>query len=71
MNAKYQSFCERLKEERLRLELSQVEIGQILRMSQSHYSKIELGTRRLTYYETQCLSETNADVYYIFTGEKC
>lgn len=32
---------------------------------------MELGTRRLSYYETQCLCEINADAYYIFTGEKC
>lgn len=71
MSATYQSFREKLKEERLRLELSQLEIGQILRMSQSHYSKVELGTRRLSYYEIQYLCETKVDVYYIFTGEKC
>lgn len=71
MSVTYQKFRERIKEERVRLELSQLEIGQVLRMSQSHYSKIELGTRRLSYYETQCLCETEADVYYIFTGEKC
>lgn len=71
MSATYQYFRVRLKEERLRLKVSQFEIGQMLRMSQSHYSKVELGTRRLSYYETQCLCETNADVYYIFTGEKC
>ena len=71
MSVTYQDFRERLKEERLRLKISQLEIGQILRMSQSHYSKVELGTRRLSYYETQCLCETRVDVYYIFTGEKC
>lgn len=71
MSATYQKFRERIKEERLRLKLSQLEIGQVLRMSQSHYSKVELGTRRLSYYETQCLCETEADVYYIFTGERC
>lgn len=71
MSATYQKFRERIKEERLRLKLSQLEIGQVLRMSQSHYSKVELGTRRLSYYETQCLCETEADVYYIFSGERC
>lgn len=70
MSATYQNFRERLKEERLRLELSQLEIGQALRMSQSHYSKVEIGTRRLTFFETQYLCEANVDVYYLFTGEK-
>ena len=64
-------FRERLKEERLRLDISQLEIGRSMKMSQSHYSKVELGTRRLTYYEIQCLCETKVDLYYVFTGEKC
>lgn len=71
MSASYQDFFERLREERLRLELSQSEISQQLRMSQSLYSKVELGTGRLTYYEIQCLCELNADVRYIFTGDRC
>lgn len=71
MSATYHKFHERLKEERLQMGLSQLEISQCLRMSQSHYSKAELGKRRLSYYEIQCLCETEANVYYIFTGEKC
>lgn len=71
MSATYQKFHERLKEQRLLMELSQLEISQFLRMSQSHYSKAELGKRRLSYYEIQCLCETKLNVYYIFTGEKC
>lgn len=71
MSTTYQNFCTRLKEERLRMELSQLEIGQLLRMSQSHYSKAELGKRRFSYYEIQCLYESEADVYYIFTGKRC
>lgn len=70
MSTTYQKFHERLKKERMRMQLSQLEIGQLLRMSQSHYSKAELGKRRLSYYEIQCLCETKADVYYIFTGER-
>lgn len=70
MSTEYQKFCERLKEERVRTSLSQMEISRLLRMTQSHYSKAELGKRRLSYYEIQCLCETNVDVYYIFTGER-
>lgn len=70
MSTEYQKFCERLKEERTRISLSQMEISRLLRMTQSHYSKAELGKRRLSYYEIQCLCETNVDVYYIFTGER-
>ena len=71
MNTSYNDFLERLKEERLSTRWSQLQMGQRLRMSQSHYSKAELGTRRLTYYEIQFLCDTGVDVYYIFTGYRC
>ena len=70
MSMEYQEFCDRLKEERMRLSLSQMEISRLLRMTQSNYSKVELGKRRLSYYEIQYLCETNVDVYYVFTGER-
>ena len=70
MSMEYQKFCDRLKEERMRLSLSQMEIGHLLRMSQSNYSKVELGKRYLSYYEIQYLCATDIDVYYVFTGER-
>ena len=69
-NATYEDFLARLKEERLRLGLSQDDIGRLLRMTQSHYSKAELGSRRFTYYELQCLCDTDVDVFYLFTGHR-
>lgn len=60
----------RLREERLGLHYSQSEMGCIMRMSQSHYSKAEQGIRRFTYYEIQCLCESCVDTYYIFTGKR-
>lgn len=71
MNTSYQNVLERLKEERLNKQLSQLEMGQIMRMSQSHYSKAELGVRRFSYYETQYLCESEVDSYFIFTGKRC
>lgn len=68
MGSLYQEFINGLQEERLRIGITQTEMGQLLRMSQSHYSKVELGKRRLTYYEMQFLCETSLDVFYIFTG---
>lgn len=47
----YQEVSNRLCEERKRLGYSQQQMGQLIRMSQSHYSKVELGKRRLSYYE--------------------
>ena len=40
-------------------------------MSQSNYSKIELGQRRFSFYELKYLCRTELDVHYIFTGQKC
>lgn len=66
----YQNILDRLKQERLRHQWSQMRMGQCMRMSQSHYSKAELGIRRLTYYELQFLCESEIDVHFIFTGYK-
>ena len=55
MNESYQNVLERLKEERIRQNWSQEQICRQLRMSQSHYSKVELGKRRFTYYEVPYL----------------
>lgn len=66
----YSHFTERLKEERKRVGLSQNETAQKLKMSQSHYSKVELAKRRLSFYETKWLCETQLDSFYIFTGRR-
>ncbi|MBD5536373.1 MAG: helix-turn-helix transcriptional regulator [Lachnospiraceae bacterium] len=70
MSTSYQNVLERLKEERLARKWSQDQISQKLKMSQSHYSKVELGNRRFTYYEVQDLYELELDAHYIFTGQK-
>lgn len=70
MSTSYQNVLERLKEERLAKSWSQDQISQKLKMSQSHYSKVELGNRRFTYYEVQDLYELELDAHYIFTGQK-
>lgn len=70
MSVSYQNVLERLKEERLGKSWSQEQISRRLRMSQSHYSKVELGKRRFTYYEVQYLYELPLDAHYIFTGQK-
>lgn len=71
MCMKYHDFLERLREERISRQWSQVQMGQKMRMTQSHYSKAEMGSRRFTYYEIKCLCETNFDIYYVFTGHRC
>ena len=70
MDESYQNVLQRLKEERKRKKWSQEQISRQLRMSQSHYSKVELGKRRFTYYEVQYLYGLDVDAHYIFTGQK-
>lgn len=70
MSMSYDNVLERLKEERRARNWSQDQISQKLKMSQSHYSKVELGNRRFTYYEVQDLYELELDAHYIFTGQK-
>ena len=68
MDIAYGDFLKRLREERISRKLTQLQMGSRLRMSQSHYSKAELGTRKFTFYEMQSLCETELDVFYILTG---
>lgn len=68
MGISYNEFLERLKNERLRYHITQKEMSGELKIIQNHYSKIESGKKRLTYYEINNLCSTDVDVYYIFTG---
>lgn len=70
MYVAYEDVLKRLKEERHRLSLTQNDMSRCVRMSQSNYSKIELGLRRLNYYELKYLCESDVDVHYIYTGLK-
>ncbi len=64
----YQDVLSRLKEERENRELSQEEISRYMKMSQSLYSKAELGNRRFTYHEVRYLIDSDIDLHYVFTG---
>lgn len=66
----YDDVLKRLKEERVRLSWSQREMSQCVRMSQSNYSKVELGLRRLNFHELKYLCESDVDVHYIYTAHK-
>ncbi len=71
MSGVYNNVLKRLTEERHRLALSQREMGRYVRMNQSSYSKVELGNRRLNYYELKRLCESDVDMFYVFTGKRC
>lgn len=70
MSATYEDVLKRLIEERHRLSWTQKEMSKCVRMEQSNYSKVELGLRRLSYYDLKYLCETDVDVHYVYTGQK-
>ncbi len=70
MSVFYENVLKRLIEERRRLGLSQREMGRLVRLDQSNYSKVEMGNRRLNYHELKRLGDSQADLYYIFTGKR-
>lgn len=70
MSADYYGVLERLKQERIAHDMSQEELGRLVRITQGHYSKVENAIKRFTYYEVKSLAETGLDLYYIFTGRR-
>lgn len=66
----YNDVLKRLIEERNRMALTQKEMGQCIQIDQSNYSKVELGLRRLGYYEVKNLYNVGIDVYYLYTGRR-
>ncbi len=70
MSASYEEVLKRLIEERGRLGLSQNDMAQIVHITQSNYSKVENSRYRLSYAELKYLSESEIDIYYVFTGYK-
>lgn len=70
MCIRYEDVLIRLKQERLRMQWTQKTVSKKLGMTQSHYSKAELGMKRFSYREMQSLNQIGVDVHYIFTGQK-
>lgn len=71
MSETYDDVIRRIKEERLRLGLSQKEIAQFVHTTQSNVNKMEQGARRLNYGELKYICESPIDMQYAFTGNKC
>lgn len=71
MKAAYSDVPGRLKEERLRIGVSQQSMSRFAGVSQTNYAKAEAGTRRLSYYEVKRLGETSLNLLYVFCGMRC
>ncbi len=71
MKAAYSDVPKRLKEERVRMGLSQQSMSRLAGISQANYAKAEAGTRRLGYYELKRMGEAKLDLLYVFCGMRC
>ncbi len=68
MESGYAEVLVRLKEERMKRNMNQTEISQKISMSQSHYSKAELGKKRFSYEQMRKLGGTGIDLHYVITS---
>lgn len=66
----YKEVMERFHEERLAWDWSQQEISSKMGITQSHFSKAELGKKRFMYEQIKRLNETEFDLHYVFTGNR-
>lgn len=66
----FEKINERLKEERKRLLLTQVEMANKCQVSPTTYSNYELGKRKPDAKFLQCFAELGGDVEYLFTGKR-
>lgn len=70
MSSDYLFLLQRLKEERVRRNLTQRMLCYCMKMQESHYSKAEAGHRRFSYQEMKGLCNSDVDVLYVFTGKR-
>ncbi len=67
----YERALQRLRDERVRMSVTQEQMSRYIHISQSYYSKVERGERLLAYYELKSMCEHGIDVHFIFTGQRC
>lgn len=70
MNSDYKAVLQRLREERVKLNLTQRLLCYRMKMLQSHYSRAESGSKRFSYNEMKGLCTSDVDIFYVFTGKK-
>lgn len=64
------NFCERIKEERKRLKLSQVDFAELGGVTQNSQSSYELGKRTPDADYLMALAGHGVDVCYVLTGQR-
>jgi len=69
MKPNYLEVPERLKEYRLLSKLSQEQASQMFAVTQSHYSKLEKGTKIISYESLKAYERQGGDIDYLITGK--
>ena len=68
MDNTYNSFLKRLNQDRVKRNISQTKMGEILGMTQSYYSKVEKGKNLISFSGLIRLYEQSFDIDYLVTG---
>lgn len=68
MRSSYEDFLHRLSQYRLCLNMTQEETSNVLGITQSQFSKMELGKTIMPYKSLKCLMDEGWDIDYLVTG---
>lgn len=70
MRKSYEEFLHRLSQYRLYLNMTQEDIGSVLGITQSQFSKMELGKTIVLYKSLKCLMKEGWDIDFLMTGKE-
>lgn len=70
MHSSYEDFLQRLSQYRLYLNMTQEQTSKMLGITQSQFSKMELGKTIVPYKSLECLMKEGWDVDYLMTGKQ-
>lgn len=70
MHSSYEDFLKRFSQYRLCLNMTQAETSHLLGITQSQFSKMELGKTIVSYKSLKCLMKEGWDVDYLVTGKE-
>lgn len=70
MNSLYEAALQRLEKYRISKKLNQTDMGKLMGVTQSHYSKLKQGKKIISGESLVRMSKENIDIDYFFTGEE-
>ena len=71
MRSSYEDFLRRLNQYRMRLNMTQEAASSALGITQSQFSKMELGRTIMPYKALEALIGLGWDIDYLIAGENC